>query len=38
MQAMNFPQLLEATETPKSVIIIAMKSVQNIHPVDGINP
>lgn len=38
IQAINFPQLLEATETAKSMIIIAMKSVQNIHPVGGINP
>jgi len=38
IQAINLPQLLDATETPKSTIIIAMKSVKNIHPVDGINP
>jgi hypothetical protein len=38
IQTINFPQLLEATETPKSIIVITMKSVQNIHPVDGINP
>jgi hypothetical protein len=37
IQAINFPQLLEATETSKSIIIITMKSVQNIHQVDGIN-
>jgi uncharacterized membrane protein YwzB len=38
IQAINFPQLLEARETTKSIIIIVRRSVQNIHPVDGINP
>jgi len=38
IQAINLPELLDATETPKSVIIIAMKSVKNIHPANGINP
>jgi uncharacterized membrane protein YwzB len=37
IQEINFPQLLEATENPKSMVTIAMKSVHNIHPLDGIN-